>query len=286
MNHYSPLRYPGGKGKLAKFIKQIIKQNNLLDGTYIEPFAGGASIGIDLLFNEYVSRIAINDIDRSIHALWYSILNFTDEFCSLIKQTPITVEEWLKQRELLNNQDEQSELTLGFAMFFLNRTNRSGIIKGGPIGGFSQEGKWKIDARFNRIGLVERVQTIARYKDRISLYNLDAEQFIRDVISQVSGKCLIYLDPPYYNKGNQLYVNYYDTQDHSRLAQVISSEIDQNWIVTYDNTPEISDLYSDFRQTTYSLSYSVSKRCIGSEIMVFSDSLVIPDGPVSSVNAG
>lgn len=68
MDYCSPLRYPGGKGKVADYFKQIFRDNSLYDGVYVEPYAGGASVALSLLFNEYVSKIIINDIDRSIFA--------------------------------------------------------------------------------------------------------------------------------------------------------------------------------------------------------------------------
>jgi DNA adenine methylase len=275
MAYYSPLRYPGGKGRLSNYMKLVIIENNLLNGTYIEPFAGGAGIALSLLINKYVSKIIINDISKSIYCFWYSILNYTEDFCKIIYNTPVTVDEWFKQKEIQENPDEFSEFKLGFSTFYLNRTNRSGILKGGVIGGIEQNSKYKIDARYNKDKLVSRIKRIARYKDRIYLYNLDAEDLIEDVIPNLSLKSLIYLDPPYYNKGIHLYENYYNHNDHLRLSRKIS-QINHKWIITYDNVQDIKKFYEEYKQRTYSLSYSAANRYKGSEIMIYSNNLVVP----------
>lgn len=277
MRFYSPLRYPGGKGKISDYMKLIIRENNLLDGIYVEPFAGGAGIGLSLLCNEYVSDIIINDLSKSIYAFWYSILNYTDELCELIYNTPVTVDEWYNQRSIQDSSDNPSILELGFSTFFLNRTNRSGILKGGIIGGIEQEGKYKIDARFNKDNLIRRIKKISRYKDRIKVYNLDAADLIKNVIQKLPENSLIYLDPPYFKKGKHLYENYYKEDDHASLANLIINQIKQYWIVTYDNTPKISKLYKKCYQRTYSLSYSAAKKYKGSEIMIYSDNMSVPE---------
>lgn len=276
MAYYSPLRYPGGKGKLIDYIIQIMKCNNLLGGTYVEPYAGGAAVALGLLFNEYVTNIVINDIDSAIYAFWVSVLDHTDELCQMIEKTAVTVEEWKRQKHIQSEKQNYSNLEIGFSTFFLNRTNRSGIIKGGVIGGFEQSGAWKIDARFNKKDLITRIERIAKYRENIRVYNLDSEKLIEENISTFESRTLVYLDPPYYKKGNQLYVNFYKPSDHLKLSEVIK-KIKQHWIVTYDNVQQVSSLYSDYKQLTYSLSYSASNRCMGSEIMIFSDKTFAPD---------
>lgn len=176
--HFTPLRYPGGKGKLAAYVKVLISANDLADGEYAEPYAGGAGIALELLFHEYVSRIHINDVSQLVYAFWWSVLHSTDELCRLINDTPRTVEAWDRLKLVLMNPGDHSKIELGFATFFLNRTNRSGILNGGIIGGRDQTGPWKINARYNAPELVSRVESTARLKNRISLTNLDALEFL------------------------------------------------------------------------------------------------------------
>lgn len=277
MHQYSPLRYPGGKSKLTKYIKKMIETNNLLDGIYVEPYAGGAGVAICLLMQEYVSSICINDINKSIYAFWHAVLHQTDDLCRLIYDTEVTVENWDIQKEVQKNADNYSMLELGFSTFFLNRSNRSGIIKGGIIGGRNQDGKWKIDARFNKKNLIDRIEKISLYGNRIKLYNLDAADFISSVIPSFPEKTFIYLDPPYFNKGQDLYENHYKPEDHSNVYEQVSTKLKHKWIITYDNVQEIKDLYGKYRQQEYSLSYSAANRYQGKEVMIYSDNIIIPE---------
>ncbi|MFZ2411969.1 MAG: DNA adenine methylase [Candidatus Methanoperedens sp.] len=281
MTFYSPLRYPGGKGKLADYFKQVFKDNLLYDGVYVEPYAGGASVALSLLFNEYASKIIINDIDRSIFAFWYSVLNKTDELCQLIHDTPVTIETWEAQKQIQKVKHRQGLLKVGFSTFFLNRTNRSGILNAGVIGGRQQTGAWKIDARYNKKELISRIERIAQYKDKIELHNSDAVELVKSLRNKLPQKSLFYFDPPYYVKGKDLYLNYYEDNDHQHIANEISKVCNQKWILTYDDVRPIRKLYSNFRKQAFKLSYSAgSSNKQGKEIMIFSDNIYIAKHPI------
>lgn len=275
MRFHTPLRYPGGKRKLANYMKLVFRYNNLLDGQYVEPYAGGAGIALALLFEEYASHIHINDLSKRLYAFWHSVLYETEALCTLIQDTEVTMNEWYRQRDIQAQTDEVSLLNLGFSTFFLNRTNRSGILRGGVIGGKDQTGPYKLDARYNKQDLSRRIKRIARYKGRISIYNEDAADFITTIVSTLPNNTLIYLDPPYYIKGQELYENYYRHEDHERISTLVAN-INQKWIVSYDERPEILQFYDGYRHITYHLSYSATERYKGSEVMFFSDDLDIP----------
>lgn len=274
---YSPLRYPGGKGKLSAFMKDIVMCNGLNDGTYVEPFAGGASIALSLLFEEYVKKIIINDIDYSIYAFWNSVLFSADDLCKLINDTDVTVEEWGRQKKIQACKADVSLLELGFSTFFLNRTNYSGIIKGGIIGGHHQNSKWKIDVRFNKKNLIKRIKKISGYASKIDLYNMDAIELINKIIVYLPKNTLVYFDPPYFKKGQDLYINFYEPDDHIKLYTAISSEKKHFWVLTYDNVNEIFDLYKNFKPVEYKLNYSAGNRVKGKELMFFSEKIFIPE---------
>ena len=272
----SPLRYPGGKGMLTNFAKLLISLNRLTGGDYVEIYAGGASIAWALLFDGYVKNVHINDISKPIYSFWKSVLKRTDEFCQLIQDTPVTIEERTHQRQVQLNPKRYSLLELGFSTFFLNRTNRAGILTGGVIGGKEQSGKWKLDARFNKTDLIARIQRIAQYSSCIHLHNKDAATFIKDQLPKIPQKSLVYLDPPYYAKGDSLYENYYSHEDHKAIAELVSN-INQPWAVSYDNVTPIAKLYENYRSIEYKLSYSVQDRYAGSEIIFFSQNLLVPE---------
>lgn len=275
--NYSPLRYPGGKNKLSKYVSRLIENNDLTNRTYIEPYAGGAAVALYLLIDGHVDNIIINDIDRSIYAFWHSVLYETDDLCNLIRETPINMNIWNEFKEIQRNKEETPLLQLGFSTLFLNRTNRSGILSAGVIGGKNQNGNYKMDCRFNRNQLIEKIQLIARFRNHIRLYNLDTIDLINNVINNMDNQSFIFFDPPYYKKGATLYVNAYKHEDHISLMNSISNINNHKWIVTYDNVEEIASIYSNFRTVTYSLTYTAEKKYSGSEIMIFSDNINLND---------
>lgn len=273
--NYSPLRYPGGKAKLSAYFKEIYKQNCLFDGVYFEPYAGGAGVALSLLFNQYVSKIIINDFDYAIYALWYSIINETERLIELIDTTKIDIPTWLRMRRI-NRTEKKNIVMLGFSTLFLNRTNRSGIIDAGVIGGLSQDGKWKIDARFNREEIISRIIQISRFRKDIEVYNLDAIELLKTHKLIHEKKTFVYLDPPYYIKGKDLYLNYYNSSDHKNVLNCLEMSNLENWMVTYDNVEFIRRLYKKYRQQEYSLNYCAAKYQKGSEIAIYSSNLSIP----------
>jgi len=275
MPFVSPLRYPGGKSKLSPFIKYIIYSNEINGGTYIEPYAGGAGIACDLILSGIVQRAIINDADKAVWAFWNSILTEPERFCRIIDKISISIAEWKRQKEIF-----KSELTdtfaLGFATFYLNRTNVSGVIKGGVIGGQTQQGKYKISARFTKKTLIQRIESIASHAESFSLYNYDAIDFMNTILPSVGKNVLVYLDPPYYEKGQALYRNYYNDNDHKIIAQYIK-RLKVPWICSYDNVPSILQMYKRIQRYEYGIPYSAKKHYTGGEVIFFSNMIKIPE---------
>jgi len=274
---YAPLRYPGGKAKLAPFIKSVLEENDLCDGHYVEPYAGGAGIGITLLLTDYCRHVHLNDISYPLCCLWEMILHDPEYLARRIATVKVTPTTWRRQKSILRSPQRHAPTEIGFAFLFLNRTNRSGIVNGGMIGGNHQGGQWKIDARFGRAELIRRIEAIAQYRDRISIYNMDAMSFMRKVTHRLPPKSFMYLDPPYYANGSRLYPDYYHHDDHKHIAEYVQASVVQPWIVTYDNVDAIALLYSDRRNLTYDLNYSANTHRKGTELMFFSDALNIPE---------
>lgn len=273
----TPLRYPGGKSKTYKLVEYLIDTNN--SKSYAEPYAGGAGVAIKLLLNNKVDKIFLNDYDSSIYCFWKSILEFTDQFVNLIEDTEVNMDEWYKMKYIQDNKSNldytssKDILMLGFSTFFLNRTNRSGIIKAGVIGGKGQNGNYLMDCRFNKKNLINRIREIARLKNKIKIYNKDAEDFIKENLSKTK-KCFVFIDPPYINKGHQLYTNFYNNEDHTSLSTVIKKHLNStSWILTYDLDDLLTDLYSGYESDNYYINYSVHNPRKGIERMIFSKGL-------------
>lgn len=276
MQSSSPFRYPGGKGRLSPFIRLVCAQNELSLRHYAEPYAGGAGVALAMLFSEVSECIHINDVDDGVAAFWTAVVKEPDRLCDKIGSVPLTMEEWRKQRALYKNETGVT-FERGFATFYMNRTNRSGVIgTAGVIGGNEQTGRWKIGARFDRTVLVERVQRIAKYKERIRVYNMDAIAFLTSLRERLDAKSLVYLDPPYYVKGRGLYANFYTDQDHRDVHRYVQT-MNSPWIVSYDDVSFIRSLYGAASQVSYSLNYAMINGTKGGEVMYFSPGLKIPD---------
>lgn len=274
--HYSPLRYPGGKNKLSAFLAKVCIDNNI-NGHYVEPYSGGASVALFLLLEGFVSQITINDKDRSIYAFWYCVLNKTEEMCKLIKETEINISVWRQQKEIQKNKANAEILELGFSTFFLNRTNRSGIINAGVIGGVNQTGNYLMSCRFNKDELIKRIELISLKRDCIRLFNIDAVDLIDLIQTEASdGNLIFYFDPPYYLKANSLYMNHFKEDDHKIVSNKIKKINNIKWIVSYDNVYEIKELYSGIRKKEYSFKHTAYKSRVGKEILFFSNGLIQP----------
>lgn len=269
----SPLRYPGGKVKLYPFMEQLIRQNTVDPPIYVEPFAGGAGLALELLFNGNVERIMINDLDPAIYSFWYSITNEETFylFINRVNEVDININEWKIQKDIYMHQDIHNKLELGFATFFLNRCNRSGILKAGPIGGQKQNGNYRIDCRFNKDRLIPLLRKIYDNRNRIDVTDLNAEEFI-EYIDMNYDNLFIYLDPPYVDKGYQLYKNSFTKEDHVSLSKKIK-KLKNKWFVTYDNTDLIKELYSDCKTEIFNIQYSAGSKRVENEIAVYSDSI-------------
>lgn len=265
----SPLRYPGGKSQLSKFIARTLELNHLEHSTYCEAFCGGAGVAMTLLFKNKVDRVILNDLDPAIYSIWYSILHHPDRFIERIRGTPITMETWLHQRNVYDQVKDSHgyNFDLSFAAFFLNRTNRSGIVEGGPIGGHAQDGKYKIDCRFNKDTLIQKIRSIHTLQDRIALYNYDGLEFIHRVIEPLQEPYFIFFDPPYFNQGKNLYKNALDEAYHETLAQAIQCLRNSHWIVTYDDVETIRELYADCAGWKYDIHYTANTKRRESELL-------------------
>jgi DNA adenine methylase len=276
----TPLRYPGGKQRLAPFILEILKKNDLIGCEYVEPYAGGAGAAIELLLSKQVSKIHLNDCSEPIYSFWKSILDMPEDFCRKIARVDLTISEWRRQREVLRNPSDHSRFEVGFATFYLNRCNRSGVLSGGVIGGLDQKGEWKIDARFPRAELIKRVDAISHRKNSIKITKKDAEKFILENLPKLPNETFVYYDPPYYEKAQGLYLNSYKKEDHQCIATAIQRRTAKYWVLSYDAAPEILKLYPNRKKFIYSLQYNAATAYKGKEVFIFSDKTKIPNHSV------
>ena len=282
MRGASPLRYPGGKSSMDNLLIQIRKLNGLGNHAIAEPFAGGAGASLSLLYLEETKEIFINDVDSAIYDFWWSLVNQLEQFLDYLSNAKVTIEEWRLQQDIYKNPGSASRVRRGFATFFLNRCNRSGIIvKAGPIGGMNQNGKWKLDARFNKINLERRCRKVSEYRERINVSCHDGMEFFHKVDIDST---MFFIDPPYFEKGSTLYLNRLEESYHQELANRLKTMKDKAWVLTYDDCPEIRAMYEGWAYLrTYSLPYTAHKRRHGNEVLIVPKWMQLPNSQVSTI---
>lgn len=277
MKYITPLRYPGGKTQLYNFVAQIIKDNHYT--TFVEPCAGGANLSLSLLQNKIIGHAIINDFDKGIYALFFNILERPQQLIAKIEQVPFDVDtpyqpfileyyQKIKEHYTANyNGYTNTSLDLAFEFLFLNRTNYSGIINGRPIGGLKQDGKYKLNCRFNKKTLIKKINLIHSLKNKITLYNQDANSLLNNL--QLNNQTLALIDPPYVQQGNSLYNLGFTTEQHKQLADTINN-LSTPYIVTYDDDKLIKDIYPHQNLYHYALKYSSNNKNKGKhfELMI------------------
>jgi DNA adenine methylase len=279
MRYASPLRYPGGKARLTGFLANVIELNDLRGCVYYEPYAGGAGAALGLLRKEAVTELHLNDADTCVYAFWRSALHASDRFAERIRSVPLTIEEWHRQHDICVRPGSHAQFDVGFAAFFMNRCNRSGVLTGaGPIGGYEQSGKWHMDVRFNRDALAERVLALARMKNRIHMSCEDAIDFLKSRLPRGRGRArvFVYLDPPYVNNGQRLYLNAYKPEDHAQLANYLDAQNTLPWIMSYDDSDLVRALYARHQTAFMPVHYILQAKRPAKELIIAPHRLSMP----------
>ncbi|EKR5132046.1 DNA adenine methylase [Escherichia coli] len=265
----SPFRYPGGKAKLSGFIALFVVTNRLEGCTLVEPFCGGAGGTLPLLCAGLIDRLVLNDLNPGVYSFWISLTKNTNALVNMIENEPVTIDAWQHWREVYYSTDIKKHTTLekGFATFFLNRTNRSGMLHAGPIGGQKQTNSdYKLDCRFTKKTLIQRIERLAGLSNKISVSQKDAS----DSIHNLSSDCLIYADPPYVKEGRNIYSNFcFSDEDHRRFSSKLKRS-KAHWLLSYDDHPLIHDLYEKTGINIIELSYAINKAKIGRELLIAS----------------
>ncbi len=266
---YSPLRWAGGKSKMIPFVNNVINQIENKNITFVQPFAGGAGVSLFMLGNSKVNKIIINDFDYGVYSFWHSVFFDNDNLIKIIEQTDVTMQQWLKRRQSLKSIQDLDTLQSGYTTFFLNRTNRSGILSAGAIGGLSQSGKWKINERFNKKTLINQIKNLKQYSHRVQIYNKTYNELYKCISNE---NLFSFVDPPYYQKGKSLYRKFFIHNDHLQLSQMMKN-LNHQWILTYDLNDNIKKMYQWSNSMQFNIKYSVTKAFQASQLLIYSDGL-------------
>ena len=266
----NPLRYPGAKSKLYDYIYQLLIAENKINCVFYEPFAGSASISLLLLENKVIKKAILNELDPLLYNFWYSVFYHTDELINMINDTDITLQNWheFSQYREANYLIGKTPVEIGFAGLFLNRTNFSGILKANPLGGIRQTSQYTIDCRFNKDKIIESIRHLAAFRDNIELFNMDAIDFMKQELKYKRNKSIfVYIDPPYYKEGSNLYRCYYTPEQHQLLAKFLLSK-SFPWLISYDNAKEIQKMYKQKSPLTIHMDYSVHTSRKAEELLI------------------
>ncbi len=244
----SPLRYPGGKARFTNFIWDAVVASNEQAKVFVEPFCGGAGASIALLESNKVQRIALNDLDPLVSSFWKIVFGKSRKskhdinwLINSIEATELSIEEWRRQKLLKPTTLREA----AWKCLYLNRTSFNGVLyKAGPIGGWTQKNR-KIDVRFNRERLMKRIQELYELREQVERvdsvnWRLFCSHYRR------SKSAYLYLDPPYYNKADQLYGCLFDKKTHKTLRDYLTT-LKTPWMLSYDDAPEIRLLYKNLK---------------------------------------
>jgi DNA adenine methylase len=284
--YISPLRYPGGKARMAPFLGEMFAQQVAAMDVeiWLEPFAGGAGAGLSMLEADAVGEVWLTEKNPAIAAMWRAVLGEGEALAARVETTAPDMALWGWARETVAAAGEQEvpDLDLGFAALVINRCSRSGIVTSrvGPIGGKSQDGRWTLASRWNGAALAERIRHLATLRRSIRFTEGDAICAIADLDgSGIEDEVLAFVDPPYIREGNRLYAHGMSELDHRRLAGALNAS-PARWMLTYDDEPSVAEaLYPQRRVLAYRISNTANRQRIATEYAVFSGNLLLPSAP-------
>lgn len=266
----SPLRYPGSKASLVGYVARLLKENYLEGCHFLEPYAGSAALSLGLLQQDIVSRATLVERDPLLFSFWETVFRHPYALIDRLIDLPITIETWQAFQKYRSATDlsEYPLIEMGLAGLFFNRTNFSGILKGGPIGGVKQESQYKIDCRLNKDRLIEQIIELSQLHSKIDVVYDDALEFLGRIRTELKNQeCFLYIDPPYYEKGRSLYRYWYVDADHKKLAKYLT-RCDLPWLASYDNHPSIRKIYHSANQIEIYFDYTVSRARKERELLI------------------
>jgi len=262
-------RYPGGKAKLQQ--KIIPKLGNIANLEYREPFFGGGSIGIAVL-DQRPASVWINDFDDGIAALWQSVIYYPALLKEQIRQLKPSVAAFDQIKSELSSKvpscDSADQIAnFGLKKLAIHQLSYSGLgtKAGGPLGGKHQRSKYKIDSRWSPNYMCAQIDLIhAKFAGlEVCCTSVDFMALIEDT----SRRAIVFLDPPYWEKGSSLYQHAFSDADHQRLADALRVT-EHHWVLTYDDCPQIRALYNWATIEVLEVKYSIAGSHTKNELLI------------------
>lgn len=268
----SPLRYPGSKARLASLVANLLEENLLVGSHIYEPFAGGASVSLNLLANGFVASATFVERDPLVYSLWKVIQDDPEPLIKRLRSGKVSLASWKRLLPLREVKRPTTGLLveLAYAGLFFNRTCFSGIIGAGPIGGLDQTSDYKIDCRFNRETLTRSIEALHLLLKRVELRFGDGITFLSTLGASAAAHSFAYIDPPYVSNGHKLYRYSFSKRHHERLAAAVQ-KLTVPWMVSYDNHSLIRGLYSPASSSTVSTYHALKGAKFVDELLILSD---------------
>ena len=261
----SPLRYPGGKRRLVRYMDRFFELNELRPDLFVEPFAGGASVSLHVLQRGLAERVILVDRDPLVAGFWKTVFDLagSEWLINQVETIPVTLERWHYFKEAQPANDRERAL----ACLFLNRTSFSGILhwRAGPLGGHAQRSDYPIGCRFPRETLVRRIREISAYRDRVTVWGESWRRALTRVAqmqeARTVGSVCYYLDPPFFEKADHLYRHHFEERDHAELRDALLV-LEEDWILSYDVAEGLHRLWdgADSRRAHIELLYNMPQR--------------------------
>jgi DNA adenine methylase len=280
----SPLRYPGGKARMAPWLTDTFEA--LLwpmdVEIWLEPFGGGAGAALTALASGRVPEAWIVEANPALAAFWTTVMNDGPAMADRVERTVPTLGMFQDSRQTVAaalDGERIDTFKLGLAAFILNRCSRSGMIlpSVGPIGGKAQTGLHTVAARFNAAALADRIRTVHALGDRFKVFAGDGISFLEDLpASGVQDEVFCFVDPPYIGVGNDLYAIGMDDDLHQRLANALN-RLTAPWLLTYDAHPQIPQLYPDSQVLEFDIPHTAGSSRVGTEYLVLGPGMGAPE---------
>lgn len=239
----SPYRYPGGKSKIIDYLYTHLKLSTAKK--LISPFTGGGSFELAMLQAGVIDHLHINDLDTGVYSFWWVLKHMPYVLIERLKSIRPTHKDYFYAQALIKSDYQGADVVeAAWASLLVNRLAYSGIIKANPLGG-KKGSKKVLLSRWNPNDLIRRIEKIHSLSEKIEVTQINAVKLIEEAYWQ--NETTIFIDPPYVNKGKELYQCFYTEDDHRELSHLLNSLYfgfpGADIIVTYDYNDWLDNLY-------------------------------------------
>lgn len=234
----SPFRYPGGKTWLVPYVRNWLLSRKNKPARFVEPFAGGGIVSLTVAFEELAGQTVMCELDESIAAVWRVVLNgHADWLSDKILNFDLTAK---NVHEVLGSKPRALH-EMAFQTILRNRVQRGGIMA--PGAGLVKEGEdgRGLASRWYPETLASRIRAINARKHRVNFIQGDGFKLLDEYRSDQD--TVFFIDPPYTIAAKRLY--HYWQIDHRELFARLS-KVRGDFLITYDNTPEVVTLAQEF----------------------------------------